>query len=78
MATKYSRDRCSVAATNARNPDAIKMNAVAVSSSRKKVPRRDIYWDDTRSSQEELAADNKNIMVTTTLQQDNSRSDLEK
>jgi hypothetical protein len=74
----YVRHNQSRSGADPNYPDAIKMNAVAVSSSRKKVPRRDIYWDDTRSSQEELAADNKNIMVTTTLQQDNSRSDLEK
>ncbi|CAN9248918.1 unnamed protein product [Alternaria alternata] len=74
----YVRHNQSRSGADPNYSDAIKMNAVAVSSSRKKVPRRDIYWDDTRSSQEELAADNKNIMVTTTLQQDNSRSDLEK
>lgn len=72
----YVRHNQSRSGAESNYPDAIKMNVVAISSGRKKVPRRDVYWDDTRSSQEELAVDNKNIMITTTLQQENRHSSL--
>ena len=72
----YVRHNQSRPGAESNYPDAIKMNVVAISSGRKKVPRRDVYWDDTRSSQEELAVGNKNIMVTTTLQQENRHSSL--
>ncbi|CAO2651784.1 Nn.00g000670.m01.CDS01 [Neocucurbitaria sp. VM-36] len=50
---------------------AIKLNTMTVGTARSKVSRNDAYYDDTASSQEELAADSKDIRVTTTLQQDN-------
>ena len=50
---------------------AIKMNTMTVGTARSKASRNDPYYDDTASSQEELAADSKDIRVTTTLQQDN-------
>ncbi|KAL1798879.1 hypothetical protein ACET3X_002916 [Alternaria dauci] len=74
--SEYVRHNQSRSGANANHTDAIKMNVVTISSGRKKVPRRDVYWDDTRSSQEQLAADDKNIMVTTTLRQDARHSNL--
>ncbi|KAF2623580.1 hypothetical protein BU25DRAFT_478056 [Macroventuria anomochaeta] len=56
-------------------PDIIRMNTVNVGAVRSRMSRKDPYWDDTRSSQEALAADNKGIMVTTTLHQDHEHSD---
>lgn len=50
--------------------DTIIMNSVTVGTSQKRASRRDLYWDDPRSSQEELAQESRGIMVTTTLQQD--------
>lgn len=54
-------------------PDVIRMNTVSVGAGRSRIARKDPYWDDTRSSQEALAADNKGIMVTTTVHQDNEQ-----
>ncbi|KNG45759.1 cfem domain-containing protein [Stemphylium lycopersici] len=55
-------------------PNAIKMSSVTISTGRKRASRRDTYWEDTRSSQEELAAEGKGITVTTTLEQNHRRS----
>ncbi|KAJ8113343.1 hypothetical protein OPT61_g4508 [Boeremia exigua] len=55
-------------------PDVIRMNTVSVGTGRARDSRKDPYWDDNRSSQEALAADDKGIMVTTTLHQ-NHESD---
>jgi len=73
----YVRHNASRSGADPNRPDAIKLSAVTITSSRKKGSRHDIYWDDTRSSQEALAADNKHIMATTTLEQNNRRSNLE-
>lgn len=59
-------------------PDVIKMNTVSVGAGRLRTSRKDPYWDDTRSSQEALAANNKGIMVTTTLHQDHQQDDTRK
>jgi len=73
----YIRQNRSRSGTSGYRSETIKMNSVSIGTGRKKTPRQDIYWDDTRSSQEALAADNKHIMVTTTLHQDNRRSNLD-
>ncbi|ORX94634.1 hypothetical protein BCR34DRAFT_629167 [Clohesyomyces aquaticus] len=49
--------------------EAIRMNTVTVGASRSRTSRNGVYWDDMASSQEELAAEAKGIMVTTTLEQ---------
>lgn len=46
----------------------IKLKSMASSSSRPKRNNRDVYWDDTHSSQEELARSSQHIVVTTTVQ----------
>ena len=51
-------------------PDVISVNAVSVGAGQSRLSRIDPYWDDTRGSQEALAADNKSIVVTTMLHQD--------
>lgn len=56
-------------------PDAIKMNTVSIGAGRSRTSRIDPYWDDTRSSQEALAADSKGIVVTTTLHQDHQQGE---
>jgi hypothetical protein len=56
-------------------PDLIRMNQISVEAGRSRTTRKDPYWDDTRSSQEALAADNKGITVTTTVHQDNKQDD---
>lgn len=55
-------------------PDVIKMNTVTIGKGHAQGSRRSLYWDDTRSSQEALATDNRGIMVTTTLHQDHEQS----
>lgn len=52
------------------NLNAIKMRSVTVSTSRKTPSKPNTWWDDTKSSQEELAAESKRITVTTTLEQE--------
>jgi hypothetical protein len=69
----YVRHDQSRSGTNPIHPGAIKMNSITVGTNRRKSTRNDRYWDDTRSSQEELAADSKAIMVTTTLQQEHGQ-----
>ena len=69
----YIRHNKCRSGTNPNHPGAINMNFIA--TGRRKITRNDKHWDDTRSSQEELAADSKAIMVTTTLQQDHRQSD---
>lgn len=54
-------------------PDVIRLNHVSVEAGRSRTTRKDPCWDDTRSSQEALAGDNKGITVTTTVHQDNER-----
>jgi hypothetical protein len=54
--------------------DAIQMQPMATSTSRPRTTKLGMYWDDTTSSQEELAGETKGITVTTTLQQASSHS----
>ena len=55
-------------------PDVMEMNTVTVGTGRRRMSKEDPCWDDTRSSQEILAAEDKGIMVTTTLQQNHEPS----
>ena len=54
-------------------PDIIRLNHVSVEAGRSRTTRKDPYWDDMRSSQEALAADDKGTTVTTTMHQDNEQ-----
>ncbi len=74
----YVRHNQSQSGENENHHEAIKMDSVSVGIGRKKAQRHDAYWDDTRSSQEELAVNNKTIVVTTTLQQDDCLSGVRK
>ncbi|KAI4952735.1 hypothetical protein J4E91_003207 [Alternaria rosae] len=55
----YVRHNPSGSEADQNNAGTIKMNAVTIGSSRNRTPRRDTHWNVTRSSEEELAADNK-------------------
>ena len=66
----YNRRTQSQSGASQLRPDIIRMNTVSVGAGRSRAHRKDPYWDDTRSSQEALASDNKGIMVTTTVHQD--------
>jgi hypothetical protein len=71
----YIRHNQSRPGTNPSHTGAIKMNSITIGAGRRKSIRSDNYWDDTRSSQEELAVDSKATMVTTSLQQERGQSD---
>ncbi|CAI9628127.1 unnamed protein product [Alternaria burnsii] len=66
----YVRHNQSQSSTNGNHRETIKMNSMKVGAGRERELRHDTFWNDTRSSQEELATDNETIVVTTTLQQD--------
>jgi hypothetical protein len=70
----YIRHDQSRSGTNPSHPGPIKLSFIAIGAARRKSTRNDQYWDDTRSSQEELAADSKAITVTTTLQQEHQEA----
>lgn len=70
----YVRHGQSRSGASGRRGDAINMTTGTSGTARSKASRNDPYWDDTASSQEELAADTKGIRVTTTVQQDNRES----
>lgn len=72
----YVRHNQSQSSTNGNHRETIKMNSMKVGAGRERELRHDTYWNDTRSSQEELATDNKIIVVTTTLQQDDHHSNM--
>jgi hypothetical protein len=72
----YVRHNQSRSGTNGNRHETIKMNSISIGAGRKKAPTHGAYWDDTRSSQEELATENKTIMVTTVLQQENRHSSV--
>jgi hypothetical protein len=72
----YVRHNVSRSDTNGNRCETIKMSSANIGAGRKKVLRHDTYWDDTRSSQEELAVGNKTIVVMTTLQQDERQSNM--
>ncbi|KAG9194878.1 hypothetical protein G6011_04913 [Alternaria panax] len=74
----YVRHSQSRSGINGGRREAIKMSPMSIGSGRKREPKPDAYWDDTRSSQEDLATDNKTIVVTTTLQQENRHSSVAK
>lgn len=72
----YVRQDASKLGGSRSRPDAtdIKLTPVNMGVSRSGVSRNDAYWDDATSSQEELAADTKGIVVTTTVEQDSQSS----
>jgi hypothetical protein len=74
-ANGYIRHKMSRPGTNLSHPGAIKMNSITIGAGRRKSTRNDKYWDDSRNSQEELAADSKAIMVTTNCSR-NTRSQI--
>jgi MFS superfamily sulfate permease-like transporter len=53
------------------HPEAMKMDTMAVGPARRRESRRQMYWNDGASSQEELAADIRGIRVTYTVEQEN-------
>lgn len=55
-------------------PDVMELNKVTVGTGRVRMSKKDPCWDDTRSSQEILAAEDNGIMVTTTLYQNHELS----
>jgi uncharacterized membrane protein YidH (DUF202 family) len=62
----YYRHTQSRSGTGQLRPDLIEMDTGIVGAAGSRASRKDPYWDDTRSSQEALAAEGKGIMVTTT------------
>ena len=71
----YCRHTQSQSGAGQFRPDVIRMNTVSVGASRSRTSKKDPYWDDARSSQEALAAENKAIMVTTTVHQENRQDE---
>jgi hypothetical protein len=55
--------------------DDVKMKGIVSTSARSKRDQKDIYWDDTHSSQEELAKNAGRIVVKTTVHQDDEISE---
>jgi hypothetical protein len=70
----YFRHAPSRSGTDPSRQNTIKMNSVTISTGRTRFHRHGTYWDDTKSSQEELAAESKGITVTTTLEQNHRTS----